>query len=203
MNKQTLACLHFSCVAALLLAACSSTPMQSARHPAGVASATVRNVTVVGMDERAQVRDAFENDVVALLASRGVQGTGSHARFGLTEMKGDKEQVRQRLLAAGAETVLYVQVTERGDFLSGPPISLGSMDEAAVDESRYDAFVRPGGSVNTKLRLGARLYRVSDGAVIWSGVRDEIMKEDDDPVVFVRKTAKAIVSAMAKDKVIP
>ena len=90
-----------------------------------------------------------------------------------------------------------------GAISFGPPISLGSIDEAAVDESRYNAFVRPGGSVNTKLRLGARLYRVSDGAVIWSGVLDEIMKEDDDPVVFIRKTAKAIVDAMAKDKVIP
>jgi hypothetical protein len=77
------------------------------------------------------------------------------------------------------------------------------MDMGAVDESRYNAFTTPGGEVNTRFRLGARLYRVSDGAVIWSGVLDTVMKEDSDALVFIRSTARTIVDRMAKDKVIP
>jgi hypothetical protein len=185
------------------LSACSSTHIQSTRHPAGVGVAPFRNVTVVGMDQRPEVRDPFENDVVTLLKERGVEGTASHTLLSFDELKGNKEQLRQRLLAAKAESVLFVRVTSRTDFVDGPPASLGDMDMGAVDESRYVAFTSVGQDINTRYRLGARVYRVSDGAVIWSAVLDEVMKEDADSMVFIRDTAKTIVEQMARDKVIP
>ena len=194
------------CVAGALLAlmtACSSTQIQSTRHPAGMSAAPFRNVTVVGVDQRPEVRDPFENDVVSLLREHGVEGTVSCTRFSFDQVKGDKEQLRQKLQAGGAESVLFVRVTQQTDFVDGPPASLGSSDMGAVDESRYVAFTTPGGDINTKFRLGARLYRVSDGAVIWSAVLDEIMKEDTAPTDFIQRTAREIVDRMAKDKVIP
>ena len=158
---------------------------------------------VVGMDDRPDVRNPFENNVVRYLKERGVAGTASHAQFNMDELKGDKERLRQRFLAAGAESVLFVRVTDRADFVEGPPPSLGDVDAGAVAESRYNALTTPGGEINTALGLGTRLYRVSDGAVIWSALVQEIMKEDADPDAFIRKTAKAIVDRLAKDKVIP
>ena len=77
------------------------------------------------------------------------------------------------------------------------------MDMSAADESQYVAFTTPGGDINTRFRIGARLYRVSDGAVIWSAVVDEVLTEDADSLAFIRRTAKTIVDRMAKDKVIP
>jgi hypothetical protein len=150
-----------------------------------------------------EVRKPFENDVVALLQKHGVEATPSHAKFSFDEMKGDKEQIRQRFVAANAESVLFVRVTDRADFASGPPVSLGDMDMGAVDESRYNALTRPGGDMDTTLRIGARLYRVSDGAVIWTGLLSTMMKEDYDSVVLTQNIAKTIVDQMAKDKVIP
>ena len=186
-----------------LMTACSSTQIQSTRHPAGMSAAPFRNVMVVGVDQRPEVRDPFENDAVAFLQERGVQGTASYTRFSFDEIKGDKEQLRRKLQGAGAESVLFVRVTQRTDFVDGPPASLGSMDMGAVDESQYVAFTTPGGDINTRFRIGARLYRVSDGAVIWSGVFDAVMKEDADSTDFVRRTARTIVDRLAKDKVIP
>jgi hypothetical protein len=155
------------------------------------------------MDQRPEVRDPFENDVVTLLKERGVEGTASHTLLTFDELKGNKEQLRQRLLAAKVESVLFVRVTSRADFMDGPPASLGDLDMGAVDESRYVAFTSVGGDINTRFRLGARVYRVSDGAVIWSAALDEVMKEDTDSMVFIRDTAKTIVERMARDKVIP
>ena len=187
-----------------VLPGCSSTHIQSTRHPAGVGVGPFRNVTVVGVDNRPIVRDPFEDDVVTLLRERGVEGTASHTFLSFDQIKGNKEQIRQRLLAAKAESVLFVRVTSRTDFVDGPPASLGDMDNmGAVDESRYVAFTSVGQDINTRFRLGARLYRVSDGAVIWSAVLDEVMKEDADSMVFIRDTAKTIVERMARDKVIP
>ncbi len=189
-------------IALVLLPACSSTHIKTTLNPTGITAGPIRNVTVVGMDERLEFRNPFENDAVAFLKKHGVEGVGSHARFSLDEMKGDPEQIRQRLVASKAESVLFVHVTDKTDFGSGPPASLGSLDMAAVDESRYN-LATPGGQVDTKLRLAARLYRVSDGATIWSGQMDTIVKEDYDSVVLLRGVAKTIVDRMAKDRVIP
>jgi hypothetical protein len=158
---------------------------------------------VVGMDERPDVRDPFENDVARCLKARGVEGTGSHSVLRFDELKGDKEQIRQRLLAAGAESVLFVQVTDKANFVDGPPISLGSDDWSGVAETRYNALTTPGGNINSAWRLGARVYRISDGAVIWSGLLETVMKEDDDSLAVMRRVAKTIVARLADDKVIP
>jgi len=186
-----------------LAPACTSTHIQSTRHPAGVGSPPFRDVTVVGMDNRPDVRDPFENDFVRCLQGYGVDGTASYTRFSYAEVSGSKEQLRQRLLATNVASVLFVRVTDRADFVDGPPVSLGSMDMSGVDESRYNAFTTPGGNINSAWRIGARLFRVSDGAVIWSCMLETMMKEDADSLVFMRGVAKEIVERMDKDKVIP
>jgi hypothetical protein len=160
-------------------------------------------VTVAGVDQNADVRAAFENDAVGYLREHGVEATASYTRFSFDEVKGDKEELRKRLQAEKAESVLFVRVTERADFVDGPPASLGSMDMGAVNESQYVAFTTVGGEMNTAFHLGARLYRVSDGAVIWSGVVETVLKEDASSQAFIQKVAKTIVERMAKDRVIP
>jgi len=163
----------------------------------------VRNLMVVGVDKRPEVRIGFENNVVNFLQDHGVAGTASNSRISLDQLKGDREQVRARFQAAGAESVLIVRVTDRTDFVSGAPPSLGSVDIGAADEAVYNAFTQAGGEMDTALGFGLRLYRVSDGTLIWSGLVKAVMKEDADSVVFLRKVAKTIVNQMAKDKVIP
>jgi hypothetical protein len=158
---------------------------------------------VVAMDQRQDVREPFENDTVAYLRAHGVDGVASYSRFGFDQVNSDKEQFRQLLQAAHQESVLFVRVTQRADFTEGAPRSLGGMDMGSVDESTYVSFTEPGGEINTGFRLGARLFRVSDGVVVWSSVLTTIMKEDTDQLVFVRKTARAFVDRMAKDNVIP
>jgi hypothetical protein len=185
-----------------LMTACSSTQIQSTRHPAGMSTAPFRSVMVVGVDQRPEVRDPFENQVVLLLRERGVEGTASYNQFSFAQVQGNKEQLGQMVKSTGVQSLLFVRVTQRTDFVDGPPASLGSSDMGAVDESQYVAFTTPGGDINTRFRLGARLYRASDGAVIWSAVLNEVMKEDDVPVEFIQKTAKEIVDRMARDGVI-
>lgn len=189
-------------VVVVLLPACASSHIKSTSNPAGMAPGPIRNVTVVGMDERPEFRNPFEDDAVRFLKAHAVEATSSHTRFSLEQMKGNREEIRLRLVDAKAESVLFVHVTDRADVGGGPPASLGSLDMAAVDESRYN-LATPGGEVNTKLRLAARLYRVSDGVVIWTGVMNTTVKEDYDSIVLLRGLAKTIVEEMARGKVIP
>ena len=64
----------------------------------------------------------------------------------------------------------------------------------AVD-ARNDVYLTTQGAGTRKVG--------SDGAVIWSAVLDEVMKEDADSMVFIQDTAKTLVERLAKDKVIP
>jgi hypothetical protein len=188
----------------VVLPACSSTHVKSTPNSAGMSSAPYRNVTVVAVEARPDFRNPFENDAAGFLREHGVVGAASHDRFTLDQMKGNREQIRQLLAAANAESVLFVRVTDQSDSAAGaPPASLGSLDMGAVDESRYNALTMPGGSDNFNVRLSARLYRVSDGAVVWTGMMDTIVKEDFDSIVVLRGIAKTIVERMATDKVIP
>jgi hypothetical protein len=186
-----------------LLTACSSTRIQSTRTAAGLAAAPIHNIMVAGMDNRSYVREAFENDMVGFLRKHGVDGTASFTRLSFDELKGGKEQIRQKLLAAKVESILFVRVTDRTDFVQEAPTSLDARDEGAVSESLYNSLTAGGGDISTALRLGARLYRVPDGAVIWSGVLNTVMKEDTDSFALMRSIAKSFVDQMAKDKVIP
>jgi len=199
------ACTFFvGLVLLVVLPACSSTHIKSTPNSAGMTSAPYRNVTVVGVEARPDFRNPFENDAVAFLKEHGVAGAASHERFTLDQMKGNRERIRELLAAANAESVLFVRVTDQTDSAAGaPPASLGSLDMGAVDESRYNALTMPGGSDNFNVRLSARLYRVSDGAVVWTGMMDTVVKEDFDSIVVLRTVAKTIVDHMATDKVIP
>ena len=159
---------------------------------------------VAGVDQNPEVRQPFENEVVALLGKRGVTATASHTMFSFDQLKGNKQQLAQQLVAAKVESLLFVRVTGKTDFVEGPPPDLADMDIGAVQEDGYIAFTQPpGGEMNTIYNLGARFFRVSDGAVIWSGVLNETLKDGEDRLYFIRQTARTIVDRLAKDKVIP
>ena len=64
-------------------------------------------------------------------------------------------------------------------------------------------MTRPGGDLDSSLRIGARLYRVSDDAAVWSSLLDTVVKEDYDSIVLLRSIAKTIVNQPAKDRFIP
>ncbi len=187
----------------VLLPACSSTHIQSARVVAVPAVVPVHNILVVGMDQRADLRAQIEADVLYLLQQRKVAGIVSHDRFALSDFKGDKETIRQKCAGTGADAVLLVRTTGRTtvtDFREG---GLGTLDAGAGGELGYDLFTANGG-FKTDVRLEAKLFRVSDAAPIWNAVLDTILKDDSyDSRAVIRGIAQAIVTNLAKDKVIP
>jgi hypothetical protein len=158
---------------------------------------------VVGKDERQEIRSQFENDLVIALRKRQVEALTSYQQFSLDDLKGDHEQLRQKFADVKAQSVLIVRVVERGSFVSGPPGTIGDITAGAVDESTYVRFTEGGGDIETKLRLGAKLYRVSDGTLVWTGMVDTVLKEDSDSIALLRSIAQEIVSRMSKDKIIP
>jgi hypothetical protein len=189
--------------ALLLLAACQSTGIEGFAIPAAQLAAPVRDIFVVGMDERPNIRAQFENDVVAALHKRQVVAVASYPQYPLARLMGNSDQVHQTLVAANAVFVLFVRVADRATFLPGAPGSPGDMSMGAVEEARYVRFTEGAGQIQSDLRLGAKLFRVSDGHLVWSGVVDTVLKENYESIVLLQTIAKEIVARMATDKVIP
>ena len=189
-------------VAVIILTSCSSTRIESTLNPAVVGAAPVRSVLVVGMWERPEVRTRFESDMVYFLAQHSVAAVGSQGRFTLDEFRGDRKQLREKLEAAKVSFVLITRETARTTFLGPPSGAGGDMSWGEADDFVSGHAALSAGDIKTDVRLGAKLYRVSDGAVLWSGLVDTLLKENYNSVAVSKRVAETIVKRMVKDKVI-
>jgi hypothetical protein len=142
---------------------------------------------VFALDDRPDMRAQFESDLVYFLQQRKVVAVGSSSRFAVSDFKEGAEEIRKKFATAGAESLLVVRTTGRTTFEKGPGYE------------RAAGF----GEIETDVQLAATLYRLSDGVPIWNGVMDTILKDQYHSRVVMRSVAEAIVSNLAKNKVIP
>jgi hypothetical protein len=142
---------------------------------------------VFALDDRPDMRAQFESDVVYFLQQRKVVAVGSSSQYPLSAFNGEAEEIRKKFATAGTECLLVVRTTGRTTFEKGPGYE------------RAAGF----GDIETDVQLAATLYRISDGMTIWNGVMDTLLKDQYHSRVVMRSVAEAIVSSLAKDKVIP
>lgn len=170
-----------------LLTACSSTHIRGSKTSAASSVSPFRNVMVAALDDRPDVGAQFESDVVYFLQQRKVVGVGSSGRFALSDFQEVGEEIRKKCANTGAESLLLVRTTDRTTFEKGPG---------------YERYTEAT-DIETDVQLTATLYRLSDGALIWNGVVDTILKDQYDTRVVMKKVANVIVNNLAKEKVIP
>ena len=173
--------------AASFLTACSSTHIRGDRTAAGASASPCRNIMVVALDDRAEIRTQFESDLVYFLQQRKVAAVGNAKQFTLSDFTGGAEQIKQTFATARTEAVLCVRTTDRSTFERGP----GYETSAGL------------GEIETAVQLQATLYRLSDGMPIWNGVISTILKDQYNSRVVLKGVARDIVSSLAKDKVVP
>lgn len=169
------------------LTSCSSTHIRGARTQAGLSVSPFGSVMVFALDDRPDMRAQFESDVVYFLQQRKVVAVGSSSKYPLSAFNGEAEGIRKEFATAGTECLLVVRTTGRTTFEKGPGYE------------RAAGF----GNIETDVQLAATLYRISDGVTIWNGVMNTILKDQYHSRVVMRNVAEAIVSSLAKDKVIP
>ena len=195
--------LFITALLSTLLTSCSSVKIQSQRSPAAAGPVSVRYLVVVALDERPELRARFENEFVAQWKVANVKCTASHERFKLADFAGDREEVRRKLTAASVETVLVVRATDRITSVEGsvaPVLYAGELTWADVDTARYQMFTS-GGEITTRLVVSGKLFRVGDGALLWSSFTETTLGENYDQHVVVRKVAGAIAGQLRRDKI--
>lgn len=163
----------------------------------------VAQLTVVALEDRPEVRNAFERELAAALRSSTTSAEAGYARFGIADLRGDREALRRRFELAGVQFVLATRVSDRVTGLSRAPGHVGAsgFDWEDLDSARYRLYTS-GGEVSTIVRLDSKLYRVSDAAVIWSAATDAKLDENVVPEKLIKAIARSIASQLKRDRVV-
>jgi len=194
------------CLLAALLASCASTSLKQTWKSPDYHSGPVSKVAAVAVEDRGDVRRAFENRFVSQLEKQGTPAVASYSLLSLAEIKADKAAAAERLHAAGADTVLILRMVE----------SSYSYGETRLDASTwrpYDSWygyyaVAFGGMSSTyasfkqKVRLETSLFDLKTSKPIWSGLTDTVTEYDTDRVAEADKVVAKVLAAMRKDGVI-
>ncbi len=195
------------CLVAALLCSCVGTSLKQTWKSPDYRGGPVGKVAAVAVDERGDVRRAFENRFVSQLQKQGTPAVPTYNLLSLAEIKADKSAAAERLRAAGADTVLIVRLVD----------SSFSYGETRLDSAPwrpYDswygyytvAFAGMGttyGSLKQKVRLETSLFDLKTSKPIWSGLTDTVTAYDTDRVAEIDKIVAKVLGAMRKDGVIP
>jgi hypothetical protein len=114
----------------------------------------------------------------------------------------EKEEIQRALSPYTVEAVLITTLDDHTTVATAPQIRGSLWDPYLVSfgaDPTSMGFYRSSGDLRTMVRLRSSLYRVQDGALVWVGYTDTILKESTDVVNRIRSVVHKIVSRMAKD----
>jgi hypothetical protein len=200
-------------VCAIWLCGCASTSVKQSWKSPAYQSGQVQKIAVVAVDERGMVRQGFENRLVTDMRSHGQGSITTFNLIGLPEMKADKEAAATQLRAAGADSVFVVrlvdQVTYEHQVQATPALYLPTLDGYA-GYGWYDcysvAFMNMGvvySQTTRDIYLDSSLFDLKTGKRIWSALTVTALKETADRLAVVDALVAKVVSAMAKDGMVP
>jgi TolB-like protein len=97
-----------------------------------------------------------------------------------------------------------VRATDRTTGVEGPgngaALYGGGLTWSAADETRYRVFTS-GGEITTRVILSGKLFRVSDGTLLWSSSTEIKLGESYDQDGVVREAAGTIAEQLRHDKI--
>lgn len=197
---------------ALCLGGCASPSsiVQTWKTPTPPAG-PVRKVAVVGVDDRALIREGFENRFVRIMRTQNQEAMTTFDLLSLPEINNDKKAAKAKMGAAGADAILIIQLTDRttNDRQVGPRPALNAeaLLTGATDTDGWEiyysgAYIKMGTTWtrdSTTLYLSSGLHDLKTGRLLWSTVTKTVVKDNVDRLVVVEALVALVVDAMRKD----
>lgn len=184
---------------------CSSVKIQSECSPAAASPVSARHMMVVGLDERPVVRAQFEKEFVSQWQGASVECGTSHERFAFADLSGDREEIRRKLEQAGQEAVLVVRAKDRiksnGAADGAESLYSSSATRPNSDGTIFLTFTPSATEATIKLVVTGKLFRVTDGAPLWSSTIQSTVHEGFDQNAVLHEFAAAIAKHLIGDKV--
>ncbi len=209
MNVRSIAV----CSLVALLCSCTSTSVkQTWKSPDRQASPFTR-FAVLAVDERIDVRKAFELRMIRDLRNAGAWAVTTFDRLSLTQINQDKPAAAERLRADGAETLVLIRLKDvASSYRESRP---GSERYAEVITGMemgtwYDYYsvafadLSPTyGNLKQKVYLETSLYDLKTAKRLWSGLTQTVVTETMDRLAELDPITAKFVAAMRKDGMVP
>lgn len=173
----------------------AGTKLRGTWHESEAGTEPIRHVMVIHATRTGDPRRVFEDRFAAALSDRGVEGEASYAMVGDNLL--DSARVDMEVHKGHCDGILVTKVMDdetvrsyyrpAGQFASsrGQSWSRYSRNQTQLIETRV-------------IDMETRLYRVSDGKLLWSGLTRSSFPKSDTPERQIDPMVKQLVASMEK-----
>jgi hypothetical protein len=180
---------------------CASISLNSTWKDPGVSTKQYRKLLVVGVAEKPQMRQVFEEVFAAEVSKKGAIGIASYTLTGVKD-KPSRASLEEAVKNSGADGVITARMvgmkeskdvrsgfimTERGytDFY-GAPVTFATFVSQPVEVT-----------MSTKATIETNLFDSGTGRMVWSGTSSAVNPEGI--ITTSRELADSVIKAMTRD----
>lgn len=188
----------------LTLTGCASVSLRHTAKDSTLPARQYQKLLIVGIAEKPQMRQIFEEVLVAELEKRGVKGVSSYTITGMKE-KLSRPLVEEAVRKTGADGVITTRMTalkKESDTHSGFIMTDKGFADGYGVHVTYASFVHQPVEVvlSTEAALETNLFDSATGRLAWTGSSSAV---DPKSIITVsRELAEAVFKALAKDGLI-
>jgi hypothetical protein len=209
MHPRSLA----GCALAVVLCSCASTSVKQTWKSPEYKGQPLTKLAVLAVDERGDVRQAFENRLANQIQKQGASVIRTYELLSLTEISHDKQAAAERLRSEGAQAVAIMRLRDLDSFYreSRPgPQRYAEVITGWESGPWYDyyslAFMDMSptyGNLKQQVYLETSLFDLNTSKRVWSGLTLTVVTETMDRVAEMDPIVSKVVAAMHKDGMIP
>lgn len=189
----------------IILPGCATTSLQNSWKDPGVQAKQYRKLLVVGLANKLQMRQVFEEVFTGEVRKQGVAGIPSYTITGVAEPKPDRASVEEAVKKSGADGVIttrVVDVKRNTDVHTGFVMTDRGMTDIYGVPATYATFVHQPVEVtsSTEAAIETNLFDAETGRLVWSVTSRAVNPEGI--INVTRELANLVVKAMARDGLI-
>jgi hypothetical protein len=202
MNNFLRLLLLFSVV---ILPGCASvSPQNSWKDPAATAK-KYKKLLVVGIADRVQMRQVFEEVFAGEVGKRGVTGIASYTLTGVEPTRPSRESVEEAVKKTGADGVIttrLVDIKRNKSEQSGFIMTSRGLTNVAGIPVTYASFASQPVEItqSTEAAIETNLFDSGTGLLVWSLTSGAVNPEGI--ITVTRDLSAIVIEAMARDGLI-
>jgi len=188
----------------LTLSGCASVSLQHTAKDPTLPAKQYQKLLIVGIAEKPQMRQVFEEVLTSELEKRGVKGIPSYTITGMKE-KLSRTAVEEAVRKTGADGVITTRMTalkKDSETHTGFIMTDHGFADGYGIHVTYATFVHQPVEVvlSTEAALETNLFDSATGRLAWTGISSAV---DPQGIITVsRELAETVFKAMAKDGLI-
>lgn len=210
MNKTLLASAGIATWALLVLLGCSSsTQLTTVWSDPAVQPRALQKLMVINVAKNATVRRAFEDRFASALKSRGIDAVPSYQLVGDVGLDLDSTHTSMEMHKNHCDGVFVTRVVDEKTVKTYYPPTTRTVPRSyyggwySYYSRGYEYVTTPGYAVQNQIvNMETNLYRVSDGALVWSALSRTWLQESDTPGDETNQVVRQLVRGLSNTKII-